>query len=219
MRPLDRTAPLLALALLLSPGLAEAQVNVRIELGLPAAPQLVVVQPGVQVVADHDDEVFFTDGRYWLRRGDAWYRAPRAQAAFVHVEARLVPAVLVTLTPGRYRRWQPVQAEPVLAPPPPPPTRARPPPPPPPPARVQVLRVKEIKAGRVNARVIHAKEVKARDGRVGRIVEHRGQEGWGRGRAKIEAPEVSADIIYAKEIETDWLDAGEVHAKEVKIGR
>jgi hypothetical protein len=94
-------------------------------------------------------------------------------------------------------------------------------PPPPPPARRDVLRVKEIKAGRVHARVIYAKEVKARDGHVGRIVEDRDDERWERGRrdGKIEAPEVSADVIYAKEIEADWIDAGEVHAKEVKIGR
>src|SRR5688572_9706118 len=57
------------------------------------------------------------------------------------------------------------------APRPPPPGRPAPLPPPPPPAppAQQVLRAKEIKAGRVSARVIYAKEVKAKEGRVGRI--------------------------------------------------
>lgn len=82
-----------------------------------------------------------------------------------------------------------------------------------------MLRVKEIKAGRVHARVIYAKEVKARRGHIGRIV--RAGDGWekGRGEGEIDAPEVFADVIYAKEIKADWIEAGEVHAKEVKIGR
>lgn len=214
MRSPNRIALLLAFALLLSPALSSAQVNVHIDLGLPVAPPLVVVQPGVQVVEDFEDEVFFTRNWYWLRRGDAWYRARSPQAAFVLVETRRVPRALVRLTPGRYRNWQQVQAEP--------PPRAPPPPMPPPSRRpADVLRVKEIKADRVHARVIYAKEVKARDGHIGRIVQGREDERWERGRAdgKIEAPEVSADVIYAKEIEADWLEAGEVHAKEVKIGR
>ena len=73
----------------------------------------------------------------------------------------------------------------------------------------------------MHARVIYAKEVKARDGRVGRITEDRDAERWERGRSdgKIEAPEVFADVIYAKEIKADWIEAGEIHAKEVKIGK
>src|ERR1044071_7099 len=33
--------------------------------GYAATPDLVTVQPGVQVVADYDEPVFFTDGFYW----------------------------------------------------------------------------------------------------------------------------------------------------------
>jgi hypothetical protein len=81
--------------------------------------------------------------------------------------------------------------------------------------------VKEIKAGRVQARVIYAKEVKARGGHVGRIVKARDDKAWerGRGDGEIDAPEVFADVIYAKEITADWIEAGEIHAKEVRIGR
>ena len=59
---------------------AEAAVDVQVNIGLPVAPPLVVVQPGVQVVEDWDEEVFFVRGFYWVRRGDLWYRArsPRA---------------------------------------------------------------------------------------------------------------------------------------------
>lgn len=106
------------------------------------------------------------------------------------------------------------------APRPPPPGRPtpRPPPPPPPPPRRDVIEVKEIHASRVSARVIYAKEVKARDGRVGRIV--RGgprRENWGGSELKTRT--VSADVIYAKEIHADWVEAEEIHAKEVKLGR
>jgi hypothetical protein len=64
----------------------------------------------------------------------------------------------------------------------------------------EVLRVKEIKAGRVHARVIHAKEVKAKGGHVGRVLRARDDEAWerGRGDGEIDAPEVFADVIYAK---------------------
>ncbi len=103
------------------------------------------------------------------------------------------------------------------------PRRAPRPPPPgesrqPLPSREKVIEVKEIHASRVSARVIYAKEVKARDGRVGRIV--RGEprrENWGGSELKTRT--VSADVIYAKEIHADFVEADEIHAKEVKFGR
>jgi hypothetical protein len=219
---MERTALFFAFALSLLPAAAraQAQVAVRIDIGLPAAPPLVVVQPGVQVVADFDEEVFYTGHWYWLRRDDGWYRARTPQATFAFVDPRQVPRALVRLTPGRYKRWRQATAEPpppARPPPPMPPPRM----PPPPPAPADVLRVKEIKAGRVHARVIYAKEVKAKGGHIGRIFEDREDKRWERGRAdgEIKMPEVSADVIYAKEVEADWLEAGEVHAQEVKIGR
>jgi hypothetical protein len=89
------------------------------------------------------------------------------------------------------------------------------------PAPTDVLRVKEIKAGRVHARVIYAKKVKAKAGHIGRVIEDREDKQWKEGRSdgKIEEPEVKADVIYAKKIGADWIEAGEVYAKEVKIGK
>jgi hypothetical protein len=68
--------------------------------------------------------------------------------------------------------------------------------------------------------VIYAKEVKARDGRVGRIIQDRGEQ-WERGRTdgELRVPELRAEVIYAKEVRADWLEADEIHAKEVRIGR
>lgn len=41
------------------------------------APALVEVSPGVQVVADYDYPVFFSDGYYWRYDRGAWYSSPR----------------------------------------------------------------------------------------------------------------------------------------------
>lgn len=93
------------LALQALPSPARAQISAQIQLSLPVAPPLVVVQPGIQVVQDYDDEVFVYGGGYWLRRGRHWYRAPRPGVAFVLVEPRVVPVALYRLPPGRYVRY------------------------------------------------------------------------------------------------------------------
>ena len=84
---------------------ARAQVGIRIELGLPVAPPLVVIQPGIQVVEGFQEEVFFHKGWYWCRRPDGWYRARSPRAHFDWVEARRVPGVLVRVPAGHYRNW------------------------------------------------------------------------------------------------------------------
>jgi hypothetical protein len=38
-------------------------------------PDLVYVAPGVQVIADYDEPIFFMDGFYWRFYGDTWYRS------------------------------------------------------------------------------------------------------------------------------------------------
>ncbi len=104
----------LALSLLVSaaaPALASAQVAVNVQIGLPAAPPLVVVQPGVQVVQDFHEEVFYTGGWYWCRRGDVWYRARGPRASFVHVEPRYVPVAIRRLPPGQYKHWHRAEAK------------------------------------------------------------------------------------------------------------
>lgn len=88
---------------------AFAQVEVKIELPtirFPAPPPLVVIEPGIQVVEDSDDEVFFVDNWYWHRRGGRWYRTNRHDGGWVVVEERVVPGRLVGFAPGHYRRWR-----------------------------------------------------------------------------------------------------------------
>lgn len=97
----------LPLALLLSMGSspAQAQVSIHLDLGLPVAPRLVVVAPGIQVVEAFQDEVFFHRGWYWCRRPDGWYRARSPRARFNWVEVHRVPRSLIQVPPGHYRNW------------------------------------------------------------------------------------------------------------------
>jgi hypothetical protein len=107
---MKRLALLFALVLSSVPAFARAQVGVQIHVGLPAAPPLVVVRPGIQVVENYDEEVFFTNGWYWTRRDNGWYRARAPRAAFVYVEPRRVPGGLVRIPPGQYRHWHRAEA-------------------------------------------------------------------------------------------------------------
>jgi hypothetical protein len=76
-------------------------------LNLPEVlPPLVVVQPGVSVVRDLDQEVFYANGYYWVRQDGYWYRAPDHRRGWTRVEPRGVPAPLVQAPPGRYRHYR-----------------------------------------------------------------------------------------------------------------
>ena len=98
------TLPLCCLVLLGAPA-AQAQVRLGIELGLPVMPELVVVAPGVQVVAGSNEEVFLQGGWYWCRRSDGWFRSRSPRAHFEFVDSRRVPGALIRMPEGRYRHW------------------------------------------------------------------------------------------------------------------
>lgn len=100
-----------ALAFPASPS-AQAGASVELRLDLPVVlPQLVVVSPGVQVVTDLDEEVFLLDGFYWVRHDGGWYRSRSHRGGWVLVPARGVPARLVKIPPGKYRRYRPEKAK------------------------------------------------------------------------------------------------------------
>ena len=87
----------------LAPARAQ-QVAVRVTFATP--PPLVVVEPGIQVVPDYDEEVFFVDGWYWHRAGAVWYKTRDHRGGWVVVEPRYVPARLVKIPPGHYKHWK-----------------------------------------------------------------------------------------------------------------
>ena len=83
-----------------------------------ATPDLVEVSPGVQVVADYDEPVFFSDGFYWRFYDGYWYRSnnyatgwyfyERPPVAIVSINrpyayAHYRPAGYVARNPPRYR--------------------------------------------------------------------------------------------------------------------
>jgi hypothetical protein len=58
-------------------------------------PDLVYVQPGVQVVADYDEPVFYSDGYYWRYYDNTWYRSDYYSGGWVRY--RNVPRAVVTI--------------------------------------------------------------------------------------------------------------------------
>ena len=107
MRTAHRSLAVLVFLSVVSPAVAVAQAQVRIHIDLPPVlPPLVVVQPGVQVVQDFDEEVFYVRGYYWIRRDGHWYRARDHRGTWVYVEPRRVPPGLVRIPPGQYRHWR-----------------------------------------------------------------------------------------------------------------
>ena len=102
-----RTKTLIVLASLVSvPAFAQVQINFPLPtITFNAPPPLVVIEPGVQVVEDNDEEVFFVDNYYWVRRGPRWYRARDHRGGWVVVEGS-VPAAIVRVPEGKYRRFK-----------------------------------------------------------------------------------------------------------------
>lgn len=56
-----------------------------------SSPELVQLSPGVQVVADADEPLFFADGYYWLYRDDIWLRSREYNGGFARVDFVSVP--------------------------------------------------------------------------------------------------------------------------------
>ena len=103
-----KTRTLLVLASLVSvPAFAQVQINFQLPtITFSAPPPLVVVEPGVQVVEDNDEEVFFVDNYYWVRRGPRWYRTRDHHGGWVVVDGPGVPASIVRVPEGKYRRYK-----------------------------------------------------------------------------------------------------------------
>jgi len=81
-------------------------------------PDLVYAAPGVQVIADYDEPVFFSDGLYWRFSGGYWYRSPYYNRGWV--AARPPAAVLSINRPQGYVHYRPAGWAPRGRPVPPP---------------------------------------------------------------------------------------------------
>jgi len=90
-----------------TPAATFAGLQIRLNLGYPdRRPPLVVVQPGLHVVQDCDEEVFFVGGYYFVQRDGNWFRARDHRAAWRYVRRDRVPQALRSHQPGRYRHYR-----------------------------------------------------------------------------------------------------------------
>jgi hypothetical protein len=71
-----------------------------------STPDLVEVSPGVQVVADYDDSVFYSDGFYWRNDGGNWYRSTYYSGGWGYY-ASPPRAIIGINEPYRYRNYRP----------------------------------------------------------------------------------------------------------------
>jgi hypothetical protein len=107
-----KTTLLVSCLTVVAPLSALAQVHVSVSVPPPptitfvAPPPMVVVQPGVQVVEDNDDEIFFVDNFYYVRRDGHWFRTRDHKGGWVVVDGPGVPPMLVKSPPGHYRRYK-----------------------------------------------------------------------------------------------------------------
>lgn len=93
-------------ALVLAAGCAPVEYRGSVAVA-SAPPDLVYVGPGVQVIANYDEPIFYSSGFYWWFFGDTWYRSSVYTGGWVSVAAP--PAVIVQIRqPVRYRYYRPV---------------------------------------------------------------------------------------------------------------
>jgi hypothetical protein len=72
----------------------------------PVLPPLVLIEPGISVLGDLDEEVFYADGSYWARDDAEWYRASDPHGAWDRVDRMQVAPALVRYPRGRYRHFK-----------------------------------------------------------------------------------------------------------------
>ena len=71
----------------------------------PYPPDLVYVSPGVQVIADYNEPIFYSDGLYWRYSGGTWYRSRYYTGGWAY--ATPPAAVLRINRPYGYAHYRP----------------------------------------------------------------------------------------------------------------
>lgn len=81
--------------------IVHGRVGARVE----ARPAMVEVSPGVMVIEDYDEPVFYSDGYYWLYSDGVWLRSSYHTGGWVRV--RTVPTRIVSIrSPRAYVRYR-----------------------------------------------------------------------------------------------------------------
>jgi hypothetical protein len=91
---------------------AGVDVHINVNVGAPEiefeeAPAVALVSPGIYIIPDYPEEVFFVSGFYWVIREGSWYRCAGPRQKWILVRSGRVPMVLVRFPRGRYRNWHP----------------------------------------------------------------------------------------------------------------
>jgi hypothetical protein len=73
--------------------------------GRAYGPELVYVGPGVQVIADYDEPIFFADNVYWKFDGRTWYRSSDYTGGWVY--APPPPVIRRIERPHEYVHYRP----------------------------------------------------------------------------------------------------------------
>ncbi len=107
---------ILSAAVLACAGLlwAGVDLHINVNLGEPdivfeERPAVVLAAPGIYVIPDYPEEVFFVGGFYWVVRGDRWYRSAGPRSRWVLVERRHVPSKIIRVPRGKYKHWHPAK--------------------------------------------------------------------------------------------------------------
>ena len=69
------------------------------------SPDLVYVSPGVSVIADYNEPVFYSDNYYWRYDNNGWYRSSYYDRGWTY--ARPPVAVMQIQSPYAYRHYRP----------------------------------------------------------------------------------------------------------------
>jgi len=84
-------------------GYATTTTTVGVSAGTP---DLVAVGPGVSVIADYDEPIFFADGFYWWNYDGYWYRSNYYTGGWAFVASP--PIVVARIgSPYYYRHYRP----------------------------------------------------------------------------------------------------------------
>jgi hypothetical protein len=94
------------MALTLAGGcVVSGHAHVRSRAYVDPQPELVYVSPGVYVIADYSEPVFYSDNYYWLYRDGYWYRSGYYTGGWVRV--RSTPYVISRIDrPHAYVRYR-----------------------------------------------------------------------------------------------------------------
>jgi hypothetical protein len=103
---MSRTLSIGLLSLALAGGCIAGEVGYQGTAGVSAStPDLVYAGPGVSVIADYDEPIFYTGGFYWWNYGGGWYRSSSYTGGWAYAS----PPGSVTRIhdPYRYRHYRP----------------------------------------------------------------------------------------------------------------